>query len=221
MKISRSRLKEIIREEIQRLSSPLLREAAFGVDDMGDRYVKIKESDDPVIFELWGPNAAGNVERRAWIEAWQPTRECSGAFVIKYSRSLDKGWGPFLYDVAMEYATQNGGGLTSDRGAVSDYAFKVWDYYAKERSDVEADQLDDSEGRLTPRWRSDDCEMDAVYADTLWDPMERDDPDDEDWEPWDPGGKDVLLKSPLSKVFRSKGTPTIDALKRAGKIEFI
>ena len=79
MKISRSRLKEIIREEIRRLSSPLLREAAFGVDDMGDRYVKIKESGDPVIFELWGPNAAGDIERRAWIEIWTPTKYCSGA----------------------------------------------------------------------------------------------------------------------------------------------
>jgi hypothetical protein len=44
--------------------------------------------------------------------------ECGGAWEV-YHTEATQGWGPMLYDVAMEYATQNGGGLISDRSAVS------------------------------------------------------------------------------------------------------
>lgn len=39
------------------------------------------------------------------------------------------GWGPFLYDVAMEWATINSKGLMSDREDVSKEAVAVWRYY--------------------------------------------------------------------------------------------
>lgn len=51
-----------------------------------------------------------------------------------------KGYGPLLYDVAMEYATMLGGGLMSDRSQVSKSAYGVWKRYMA-RPDVEAHAL--------------------------------------------------------------------------------
>lgn len=61
-----------------------------------------------------------------------------------------KGWGPMLYDVAMEWATMNGGGLTPDRDIVTGAARNVWDYYFHKRNDVEAIQMDNPQNVLTP-----------------------------------------------------------------------
>ena len=70
------------------------------------------------------------------------------------SSSAAPGYGPLLYDIAMEYATQNGLGLMSDRYSVSDGedgAVKVWNYYLANRvgNDVTAHQMDDKGNTLT------------------------------------------------------------------------
>lgn len=77
------------------------------------------------------------------IPVWQVTSSQSG-----------EGYGPLLYDIAMEYATENGLGLMSDRSSVSDGedgAVNVWDYYMKHRvgGDVQAHQMDDMANTLT------------------------------------------------------------------------
>lgn len=51
------------------------------------------------------------------------------------------GFGPRLYDVAMETATANGAMLTSDRTSVSDDAKNVWETYFNSRSDVKKTPL--------------------------------------------------------------------------------
>ena len=84
--------------------------------------------------------------------------ECGNAWVVGGS-DADDGWGPLLYDVAIEWATQNGGGLISDRGSVSDDAQGVWNYYMRNRSDVTAHQLDDLDNSLTPE-EEDNCDQD-------------------------------------------------------------
>lgn len=56
-----------------------------------------------------------------------------------------KGYGPKLYDVAMEAVTEAGGMLTSDRATVSKDAQNVWQYYFKNRGDVKKTPLDPSE----------------------------------------------------------------------------
>ena len=83
--------------------------------------------------------------------------ECGNAWVVGGS-DADDGWGPLLYDVAIEWATQNGGGLISDRGSVSDDAQGVWNYYMRNRSDVTAHQLDDLNNSLTPE-EEDNCDQ--------------------------------------------------------------
>ncbi len=82
---------------------------------------------------------------------------CGEAWMVGMAAASD-GWGPLLYDVAIEWATQNGGGLISDRGAVSVPAQKVWSYYEQNRDDVTAHQLDDLNNSLTPE-EEDNCDQ--------------------------------------------------------------
>ena len=89
--------------------------------------------------------------RDAWMVSWAGTTE---------------GFGPMLYDLAMEYATENGGGLIADRGTVSRDARKVWDFYLAGRSgdggDVEALQLDDVNNSLTQDIEEDNCDQEVA-----------------------------------------------------------
>jgi hypothetical protein len=64
----------------------------------------------------------------------------SNLYAVRLSAAT-KGYGPRLYDVAMEAATENGGMLTSDRNTVSGDAKKVWEYYFKNRGDVKKTPL--------------------------------------------------------------------------------
>ena len=66
------------------------------------------------------------------------------------------GWGPFLYDIAMEIATMNSNGLAPDRVVVSDEAQEVWDFYSENRPDVQEFQMDDEYNSLTPE-KDDNC----------------------------------------------------------------
>ena len=127
---------------------------------------------------------------------------CAGAWMIG-STHATSGWGPMLYDVAMEYATMKGGGLVSDRGAVSPSARKVWDYYLNSRGDVTVHQLDDLQNTLTPE-EEDNCQQKIATYNTTGDL-----PKNVDW-----------VKSPLSKRY-TKDPETIIALKLAGKLKGI
>lgn len=52
------------------------------------------------------------------------------------------GMGPLLYDLAMEYLTEQGGWMTCDRwGSVSPAANHVWNYFLHKRQDVYKQQL--------------------------------------------------------------------------------
>ena len=107
---------------------------------------------------------AGSIEV---IKAKPEFGDCEDGYISKMTYNTTKGWGPLLYDVAMEYATSKGSGLMSDRDMVSSEAKGVWDYYLNKRSDVEPHQLDidyDEARRYdlaqrTPRNPKDDCEQ--------------------------------------------------------------
>ena len=79
--------------------------------------------------------------------------DCDGAWSVR-SVSADSGWGPMLYDIAIEWATQNANGLIADRAAVEDDAKNVWDYYLNKRDDVQVHQLGD-----------DNCDQDVAIED--------------------------------------------------------
>jgi hypothetical protein len=59
--------------------------------------------------------------------------------------SATGGYGPRLYDVLMEAATEKGAMLTSDRSMVSGDAQNVWEYYFNNRSDVKKTPLKPSD----------------------------------------------------------------------------
>jgi hypothetical protein len=133
---------------------------------------------------------------------------CGDAWVVMDSTALP-GWGPMLYDVAMEFATLNGGGLMSDRGGVSPSARKVWAYYMDKRPDVTAHQLDDPENTLTPE-EEDNCDQEVAGYDITG-------PDD--WYSGDPASHvDVdWPESPLSKRYTAPPT-MMNKLEAAGKL---
>ena len=97
---------------------------------------------------------------------------------------ITHGWGPILYDIAMEWATLNGDGLIADRESVSSEAWEVWDYYLQNRKDVQAHQLDDLENTLTPE-DPDNCDQEVAA---------------------DLGDKWALKKSPISKHYTKEPT---------------
>jgi len=221
------------------LKAMQLMEAARGADTLRNMKVYVSREDGDI--ELWiadpkevkrvKGNAPKNMKvnsilNRASIGLFSATREddCLNGFITGWAHVDDEGsgFGPMLYDIAMEIATAEGSGLLSDRRNVSAEAFAVWAYYADRRPDVIAHQLDDDEGRLTPDIEADDCWQEIAYdhqsQGEWWTPDI--DPDDGDENPpWDPYGKEVLLKSPLSKLYKSTGSPTIDYLKSLGKWE--
>jgi len=127
---------------------------------------------------------------------WGP---CGDAYMIN-GVMADKGWGPLLYDIAMEYATLNGGGLIADRSSISASARKVWDYYLHNRSDVIGDQLDDLKNTLTPSVEEDNCEQNVSTYSTGYPSANT-----VDW-----------TKSPVSKRY-TVSPAVIPALKRAGR----
>ena len=69
--------------------------------------------------------------RVSWSERWRSS-----------------GWGPLLYDVAIEVAGARG--LTADRESLSQDAYDVWLYYMNSRPDVQKIQLDTLDNELTP-----------------------------------------------------------------------
>lgn len=124
---------------------------------------------------------------------------CSGAWKVMYA-SAEKGWGPLLYEVAIEWASQNGGGLTSDRRSVSKKAAAVWDKYLK-RTDVSKNQLDTMNpelDKLTPEDPSDDCVQNAAIKSS---------------------GEENWMNDPLSKAYFKSSAEVMSALKKKGKLE--
>lgn len=128
-----------------------------------------------------------------------------GAMAVGCSRSHVKGWGPLVYDVAMEWATLQANGLMPDREIVSDEAFRVWQTYSDARADVSKHQLDSMKNTLTPS--ASDNVVQISTGDHTKDGFKH------EYELT----ADDLLASPLAKRY-TKRSSMIDALRRIGKL---
>ena len=130
---------------------------------------------------------------------------CREGAVITSTRAT-RGWGPLLYEIALEVASHGSFGLAADRGSpktgVSPLAREVWAKYAM-RADVESYQLDvDPDTTLDPNNvglqnltpdRDDDCNQTAAYR--------------------NPGGPiGNLIGHPLSLMYRKNNHDTYRAL---------
>lgn len=122
---------------------------------------------------------------------------CLDAMMIAFS-DASHGWGPMIYDVAMEVATIMKGGLVSDRTILSPDGYGIWDFYDNKRSDVEKIQLDNEVGELTPDNEQDDC-----LQSTSYDYAKK---NNVDWP-----------KTATSKIYRKQPT-TLRALRDSGKL---
>lgn len=132
-----------------------------------------------------------------------PSGPCLGAYIVRTTYPTTQGWGPLLYDVSMELATQLGGGLAPDRSAVSRDAARVWDAYDRARGDVQRAQLDidlshwpeesPRPAQLTPDDPFDDCSQTVAW--------------EEAGEGWH--------RLPLSRAFR-KGPVAVTRLRELG-----
>jgi hypothetical protein len=136
------------------------------------------------------------------------TGPCGGAWKLS-SVNAGSGWGPMLYDVAMEWATVKGGGLIADRTAVSPEARRVWDYYFMRRSDATAHQLDNLANELTPEIEEDNCDQGVAGFDVNRPAGGRYGPRKKSAVDW--------TKSPLSKRYTKEPT-TMDALIALDKL---
>ena len=89
---------------------------------------------------------------------------CNNAWKVLHAKASNN-LGPFLYDIAMEWATINGGGLTCDRMSVSDSAYNLWDYYIKNRvstGEIEIVNHDMMYNPKTPELEDDCRELSSV-----------------------------------------------------------
>lgn len=103
--------------------------------------------------------AAGGVY--GYIVLSAPMKSCGGARKVKYAAAR-KGYGPFLYDVAMAFSRD--GGLMPDRTHVSALARRVWQRYAQ-RPDVVVEPIQQKSSCPTHD-DPDNPELDYVYRAT-------------------------------------------------------
>lgn len=167
----------------------LLNESAFSAQQLLETEAMIKVSKGAgsiTVSYLWPQSfaSAKGVPFRGNVQIAEAQDErmgyCLDAYIVIWS-SADKGYGPLLYDIAIEIATEYGGGLTPDPEEVSNEAQAVWDYYFSKRKDVQHTQLDDEENALTPIYY-DNCNQDQAKRRF-----------DDDWH-----------KSSLSKVYKKQ-----------------
>ena len=142
MRITESALRRIIRDE-------LLREARITPDDLPDGIaLRLRVSSGGNIIDVTAIRDGKNL---GWVQAHRSRNfpACRGAFEVVNSLAARKGLGPLLYDIAMEAASEIGGGLMSDRMTVSDAAHRVWRKYQEDRPDVAYLKLDSEENEKT------------------------------------------------------------------------
>jgi hypothetical protein len=96
-----------------------------------------------------------------------------GLYSVGWS-SATQGYGPRLYDVIMEGVTQSGKKLVSDRKRVSNSAKAVWEYYLKNRGDVNKTPITDRSKWYTgpqvdmSKFPSEDSSSWPPYNDISW-----------------------------------------------------
>ena len=85
------------------------------------------------------------------IEAYRYKSESANIFVLEKSGATH-GYGPLLYDIAIEAITAKGAVAVSDRKNVSTDAMRIWQYYYTKRDDVEKVELPPGAWYCGDRW---------------------------------------------------------------------
>ena len=108
-----------------------LTEAAKGPVDLPENVFVRIEPTDADTFEIYYADEEGYYIEgkqnpvRGLIEIQETDEACGGAFTVVDSGAA-KGWGPLLYDVAMEFATQLGGSERRFRAGTNACLTRYW-----------------------------------------------------------------------------------------------
>lgn len=203
MKILREYIRELLTESVDPKMADLinrLEKKGWKIKLRRDRAILF----DPVAVKIHG------------VVRWDTPKEyeaegygsCHNANLVGSSRATG-GFGPILYDVAIEVSGNSG--LMSDRHSVSPDAAGVWDYYMRNRSDVQVKQLDNKENKLTSI-DDDNCDQRVslrnVGAGIGSANSFLDDTEEDNYDKWP--------ESSLSKVYYKSGTPVMDELEKRG-----
>jgi len=200
----------------EELNETIITEAAKTPADLGDMTVGIEfKPGDWISVSLWKIDEAGFKARAGEVQAapGDGSGPCSGAYEVLWANAEGAwGFGPMLYDIAMELAGDEG--LICDRSSVSEDAASVWEFYLNNRPDVIAKQLDDERvpflqdpGENDP---SDDCDQRIFRRKERY---------KNHHNASDPGFKDAFLDHWSTKAYvKTSGTPILDELKAAGKV---
>ena len=103
----------------------------------GIYYVRIKNESRTIADMELSPIGSDS----HWLD-WWTGRECLDEYSETYlevgpeKSQADHGYGPLMYDIALEYAYQIGTGIVPDRSGVSNAAGNVWKHYREKRPDV-------------------------------------------------------------------------------------
>lgn len=146
-------LKKIIREQVDICIKELnsLQESRKSINDLGNDYIVhvkgISSFEDGVIIpenlviiKLVKGISNSEVGLILLEQAQDFDIDDYGVWIVKESYA-QSGWGPFLYDLAMEIC----GTIMSDRDTVSGEAFNIWKTYQDVRADITRLQLDSSD----------------------------------------------------------------------------
>ena len=217
MKLIMENWEEFLSEDFSKIESM--------VDRLGDRAVSIERSRNGVItvsfVDASGGLPVGGAPHPVGLlnmhKAKSDEGNCLNAWVISYSLA-DKGYGPLLYDVAIEMASMDpkASGLTPDRTNLSADAFGVWKKYLTIRPDVEKSQLDDLENSLTPDDK-DNCDPDSATVHAPF-PSLLSLFGEEDEEKYNKNFTKYLKGSAVMKVYSKRSAPAIKKLISLGKL---
>ena len=192
----------------------LLTEGAFTPEDLPDN-LGIRIRDDGELFDvaIMEKTKGYTTDGSGWrmssqyssvggeIQAYKISNPKSGHCLDAYMVSLSSasnGWGPLLYDIAIEFATQKGSGLIADRESVSLDAQRVWNHYYSNRGDVDNIQLDNEKDSFD-NGPEDDCDQ-GIARSTIT------------------GMYDTWEDSALSKIYKKSPASTIEKLRSLGKL---
>ena len=189
MNLLREYIRELLTESIDPKIMKLIdrvEENGWKIKVRGDRAILL----DPVSVKVHG-SLRWDTPEEYGAEGYG---SCHGANLVGSSSAVS-GFGPILYDVAIEMS--GGSGLMSDRYSVSPDATGVWDYYMRNRPDVQVVQMDNKKNLLTPG-DGDNCDQEVSTLDV------------------GTRMKHGWVESSLSKVYKKAGTPVMDELERRG-----
>jgi len=119
---------------------------------------------------------------------------CLGGWMVWLTAETKSGWGPLLYDLAIEVASWKAEGLMADRMSVTPDAAGVWQNYDTARGDIEKAQLDNIRAPETEVVEDDCLQISAS----------------------EPPNKGAWKASPLSRLYRKSGAPAMDRLDNLG-----